>query len=83
MIDDEESNHVNLAFCCTLSLFYYSISIFLAHSKTKNGIEKKYNDDKQLHCDKLFHELEQTEVWFEMAVSYAIKLSLNESLSLK
>lgn len=41
VIDDEESNHVNLAFCCTLSLFYYSISIFLAHSKTKNGRRKK------------------------------------------
>lgn len=30
VIDDEESNHVNLTFCCTLSLFYYLISIFLA-----------------------------------------------------
>lgn len=45
--------------------------------------KKQHSDDKQHRCDKLFYELEQTEAWFEMAVSYAIKLSLNESLSLK
>lgn len=87
VIDDEESNHVNLAFCCTLSLFYYSISIFLAHTAQQRVEErrrrKKHNDNEQVRCDKLFYELEQTEVWFEMAVSYAIKLSLDESLSLK
>lgn len=41
VIDDEESNHVNLAFCCTLSLFYYSISIFLARSKRMSGRKKR------------------------------------------
>lgn len=50
VIDDEESNHVNLTFCCTLSLFYYLISIFLAHSK--RGRERK-KDEKQRQTSSL------------------------------
>lgn len=47
---------------------HYSIIQFQFSWRCANGTveerrsKKKHNDDKQIHCDKLFHELEQTEV---------------------
>lgn len=63
VIDDEESNHVNLTFCllyALIILLLFNFNFLGAYQMEKR--EEKKRNDKQVHCDKLFYELEQTEV---------------------